>query len=161
MRPELRDWAGRQPYNELTGATAPSVGPVSGAVPGAEQFMHRHLLDVVRATTESFERARALYPFAIEFQSSPFKRLIFGIQSGEKQCPNRELVQKRLISAFGSARQSGPWPWYRSARQDDPLLPLPENWQISKDPWLGVNPGTTAKTLMACAKQFHEALTLT
>lgn len=99
------------------------------------------------------------YPFTIEFQSSPFKRLIFGAKNHELRGQSDDDIHRKLVAAFGSAGRSKHWPWARAARRDDQLLPLHENWQAHKDPWLGIKSGATADAIITCAQQFQVALT--
>lgn len=98
------------------------------------------------------------YPFSIEFQSSPFKRLIFGVKNYELGGRDDETVHQRLAAAFGSAGRSKHWPWARSARREDQLLALDDNWQTHKEPWLGIRSGATTSIIIKCAQQFQIAL---
>ena len=110
------------------------------------------------ASASIFFPAAPDYPFTIEFQSSPFKRLIYGLKNYELCGTSDEAIQRSTTAAFGAAGRSKYWPWTRAARLDDQLLPLHDNWQAHKDPWMGVKDASTACTIIACASQFELAL---
>lgn len=98
------------------------------------------------------------YAFSVEFQSSPFNKMIFGVQGRANEVYDRVLMQKTLIDAHGAGRSSSHWVWYRPAREDEQQLPLPANWTMSKSPWLGIQTGETAALIIKCAKEFHHTL---
>ena len=99
------------------------------------------------------------YSFSLEFQSSPFNRMIFGVQGQPEGLESRPQIQQRLTASHGKGSSSAHWAWFRQVREDEPQLPLPANWTIAKSPWLGIATGETASLILKCAEDFRQTLT--
>lgn len=100
------------------------------------------------------------YPwgFCLEFQSSGFNQLIYGIYRPDETLPIDRNTGTAIENAFGSGQSNQHWIWHRPASAQDDVLPLESNWGSSGRPWVAMADGSLSKIVVAAADRFHALL---
>lgn len=93
--------------------------------------------------------------FRIEFQSTLYAGLIYGLVRVAESVPSLGTLRSELLQSVGEGKESEWWLWYRQASVNEPMCPVDMNWSKSVEPWRKIADGTLAAKLAEAAGRFH------
>lgn len=123
------------------------------------QEINPHLVSGEKYTGFTIDYSKSSpYQFCLEFQYTNFNGLVFGVYRKIKGSQGGDEYSF-LNNRFGAGISDDDWwLWKRSASPSDPLLPAPQNWSGSNDPWIEIANGSLASKVEEAFRRTHEVL---
>lgn len=100
--------------------------------------------------------------FVLEASSLRLEDVYFGVKYDRRNAVGAPALYTKLSGVmtglFGKGRQNEAWPWQAAVSEDSGSLPVATNWRTGERPWLMIQSGQLAETVIAAAQKVHGAL---